>query len=67
MPAFNLKSFLEKEGVFVRSIVQVCNFGLQKNISTGNVTIALMQHASRQAKYEAKYTVMIFLPSYAFI
>jgi len=32
--------------------MQLCNFGLQKSISTDNVTTALMQHTSRQTKYE---------------
>lgn len=47
--------------------MQVCNFGLQKNISTDNVTTALMQHTARQTKYETEYTIMAFLPRCAFI
>lgn len=45
----------------------MCNFGLQKNISTDNVTTALTQHTSRQTEYESEYTVTAFLPLCAFI
>lgn len=45
----------------------MCNFGLQKNISTDNVTTALMQHTSGQTKYETEYTITVFLPQCAFI
>lgn len=47
--------------------MQVCNFVLQKSVSTDNVTAALMQRTSRQTKCETEYTTVAFLPQCAFI
>lgn len=56
----------EKKGL-VRCIVQVCNFVLQKSVSTDNVAGTVMQLTSRQTKYGTEYKIMAFLPCCAFI
>lgn len=38
--------------------MQVCSFGLQKNLGIDNVITALMQHITRD-KHETEYTIMV--------